>query len=200
MKKIIFRFLFLGGLSFSSCFISTVFASEAVIVKDVFVFKVGGSVFGRNDLFGYYNASKLYNCMSKTSLVNTYFDNIFNEKKSAVFQHESLSISVKEKDYYSDYLPFAKILMYSKSFDLSLDKTQIIKKLNKSNCLKKESHLDLNEKELFEIASLDFFLKSRFLPQTPEYEVTSKDLIKAKSGVKNLINSIFKQIDQEVYW
>jgi hypothetical protein len=200
MKKILLKILLLGGFLLSPSFISTTFASEVLIAEDVFLFKVGGTVFGRRDLLAYYNASKLFDCAKRASLVNFYFDSLFSDKKSSLFKHESLSISAQEKAYYSDFLPFLKILMYSKSFDQSIDKAALVKSLDKSNCHGKKRKTGSGKREFFELASLNSFLESRFLPQTSGYKAISNDLVKARSGVQNLINSILKQIDQEVYW
>ncbi len=47
---------------------------------------------------------------------------------------------------------------------------------------------------------LEIFVRSRFLPSESQGKSTSEDIKKAIISAKDLVKSINKQIEQEVYW
>lgn len=190
----------MGGFLFSTNITFGLEPKRNALAKDVFVFKIGGEVFGRKDLYDLYVAANYYNCSQKHSLLKTYFYKVFGTKQESKFRHTSLNISKSESSYFSGFIPFTKLLMYSKSFDLPIDLKRKIELLKPGSCINAVKLKTLNKNKLIEVISLDEFLKNRFLPKVEGYSIKKTDIAKANEGVRNLINSISKQISQETYW
>ncbi len=200
-NKICKKVLLIGGLLFliNPNLWSNNHISTNLIDQDKFVFKVAGQVFSLQDLHAYYKSMKVIGCYDRQSLSSSFFANELKEENDSFYNQGSFDFSEGQKVYFQKLLSFAKLLMYSKSFEQSASLTGFEKGLRGHKCLNGN---DIKSLIIYlkEVKALNTFLSSRFLPKKDDYKLTAQDLLKAKSGVQNLINSIQKQIDQEVYW
>ncbi len=199
--KIFKKVLLIGGLLFSTS--QNFWANEVDQVKlvdqDKFVFKVAGQVFSLQDLHAYYRSMRIFGCYDSHSLIRSFFSNELKKENETFYTQDNLIFSENQKIYFQKIITFAKLLMYSKSFEQSSNLKEFETKIRAHKCSNGHNLGDLIV-YIKEVKVLDHFLSSRFLPRKEDYLPTKQDLSKARSGVQNLINSIQKQIDQEVYW
>jgi len=174
-----------------------------VLIKDQFVFKVANEVFTISDLKKFYLGMNDLNCMYPESLLYRIF---FDEFKKGQIKKYSVSTKITsiQRNYFIQLIKFGKIMVYSKSHDVTVKNSLgnfFYLSASESKCHLRSFTLNKKFKTYFkDILRLEIFMRSRFLPTEQQGKMTNADIKKAVSAGKNLIYSIDKQIDQSVYW
>lgn len=200
--------LFTGGF-FLSQFISSPVAHSQVkremVSEDRMIFKVARSVYSQNDLLKIYTGINDLLCLYPDSLLQKIFKLEFHAKNRDFFQPSSdLNILPSQKAYFLRIIPFMKLLTYSKSQSVvvnpSLSKYFYLS-AKKNSCSTLGFKPDKTLRPyLAEILRLEVFVRSRFLPAEKSGKSNKDDIKKAIIAAKNLMKSIGRQIEEEVYW
>lgn len=202
MNKTIFKILLLGG----SFFYGNTYGAEPksqTYLTDKFVFKVANEVFTVTNLKSYFESLKSLKCIYPETLL---YD-VFREEFQPIMEKwyfVSPQFSQGQKTYFNGVIKFGKLLVYSKSYDVVVKKS--LKRYFYLSATKRQCDLGVFDKNkdlvssFEEILRLEIFMRSRFLPTEKQGKSTRLDLKKAVKSSKDLIKSIDKQIDQEVYW
>lgn len=192
------KVLLIGGL-----FLSTNMAISKIVMKDQFVYKVAGVVFTINDLTKYFESLNNLKCIYPETLLYRVFKKQFNQKKRVFFKNSG-HFSSQQKQYFSSFIKFGKILVYSRSHDVQVKDsiaTFFYLSAKNSNCSMDPFGEDKKfTKNFKEVVRLEIFMRSRFLPTEKQGKVSKADFEKAVLSSESLISSIDEQIDQEVYW
>jgi hypothetical protein len=202
MNKTIFKILLIGGSFFYGNPPSAETKSETYLT-DKFVFKVANEVFTVNNLKSYYGSLKSLKCIYPESLLYDVFRDEFQPKMEKWY-FVSSQFSIGQKNYFNSVIKFGKLLVYSRSYDVVVKKS--LKRYFYLSATKRKCDLgvfDMNKNlvsSFEEVLRLEIFMRSRFLPTEKQGKSTRTDLEKAVKSSKDLIKSIDKQIDQEVYW
>lgn len=196
MKIVLILVLLSGGL-----FVSR--SHSEVVLRDAVVFKVVRKVFSLNDLKSYFDEINNLKCIYPDSILIKIFNEEFDPDNLKFFKFQK-PFSSEQKEYFSSLLDFAKLLTYSEAQTVVVKPT-IVKYLylgaKNSGCSLKSFQKDGQLKDrLAEIIRFEVFARSRFLPSEKSGVVTKDDIDKAIISAKNLLKSISRQVDDEVYW
>ena len=193
--KIIFIFLTL-------IISANTFGGKKVLVKDKLVFKVVNEIFSLSDLVEYKRQFDLFKCFyGQEALIIQAFSNDF-KFDPGLYSPEKFTRVEKQK--YQAVLPFFKLLVYSKTYQLPLS-NELVETLKngsgqRSDCVgsifNTKNELQSTFKDLLQ---LEIFLRSRFLTAEKK-EQLNKDLSKAVENVRDLSKSVNKQLSQIIYW
>ena len=112
--------------------------------------------------------------------------------------------SKADKTYYLSLIDFSKLLVYSRSQNVVVN-PNIEKFFYLMATRKKCSMTGFNSDKTFsakfkKIVELEVFVRSRFLPTEKNDKTTKADIDKAVLASQNLLKSIARQIEEEVYW
>ncbi len=174
-----------------------------VLLKDKFVFKLSNEVFSLNDLAEYKKQMINLSCIYPESLLYQIFQEHFLSETKDIFVIQN-KFNKQQKKYFLGLRSFGKLLVYSKSYDVTI-KEELTKYLYLSAKSQKCDMSAFNKKKKFtnffkDLIHLEIFLRARFLPSENEGKTTATDVKKAVTGVRNLIRSIEPQVEEEVYW
>lgn len=198
--KLYSRILLLGGFFL----FSTVPQVKAnTVLADKFVFKVANEVFTVKNLKTYFDQLQNLKCIYPETLLARVFDKEFSQDSNKWY-FVSPKFNQGQQVYFNTVISFSKLLVYSKSHNVTVKKS--LKKyfyLSAKNLKCGFSAFETSRElkpQFEEILRLEIFMRSRFLPTEQAGKSTKADIVKAVKSAKDLINSIDKQIDQEVYW
>jgi hypothetical protein len=203
MNKLIFKILLLGGSFFYGISSFSAKTKSETFLTDKFVFKVANEVFTVNNLKAYYNSLQNLKCIYPETLLYNVFKSEFNLANNKWY-FVSPEFNEEQKQYFNSIIKFGKLLVYSRSYDVVVKKS--LKKYFYLSATKLKCDLSAFERNkdltpsFNEILRLEIFMRSRFLPTERQGKSTKSDIEKAVKSSKDLIKSIDKQIDQEVYW
>ncbi|MDP7319891.1 MAG: hypothetical protein QF441_04750 [Bacteriovoracaceae bacterium] len=181
------------------------FAQSEVNINDKFVFKVSQEVYSVTELKGYFVSMRQFHCVYNDSLVWKVFSGMFLSKNEPYLSYEKgKNFSDNQKKYFESLLKFGKLLVYTESQNIkSIDEISryLIFKAKKTKCAQDIFQTEHKlHKYYLEILKMEKFLRKRFLPAENFESVAQRDMLKAVSSARNLIDSIDKQVSEEVYW
>jgi hypothetical protein len=192
--------LFMGGfflLHFPSSTNVRAEVEREVVAEDRMIFKVARSVYSQGDLLRIYTGINDLGCLYPDSLLQKIFKQEFQSKIG-------LELLPSQKAYFLRIIPFMKLLTYSKSQSVvvnpSLSKYFYLSaKRNSCSVLGFKPDKSLKA-GLAEILRLEVFVRSRFLPSEKSGKSNNDDTKKAIVAAQNLMKSIGRQVEEEVYW
>jgi hypothetical protein len=200
--------LFMGGfflLHFPSSTNVRAEVEREVVAEDRMIFKVARSVYSQGDLLRIYTGINDLGCLYPDSLLQKIFKQEFQSKNLSFFQSKiGLELLPSQKAYFLRIIPFMKLLTYSKSQSVvvnpSLSKYFYLS-AKRSSCSVLGFKPDKSLKAgLAEILRLEVFVRSRFLPSEKSGKSNNDDTKKAIVAAQNLMKSIGRQVEEEVYW
>ncbi len=201
MKFNLYKVFLIGGLYFLNSIDIT--QAKETILMDKVAFKVATEVFTINDLKNYSESMNTMKCIYPSSLLIQVFKKEFFSYPKHVLDIKK-SYTGQQKAYLNSVIKFGKLLVYSRSYEVNMKsslETYFYHSAKKNNCklmiFDREKKFTPIFKELME---LEIFVRSRFLPSESQGKSTSEDIKKAIISAKDLVKSINKQIEQEVYW
>ncbi len=184
-------------------------ASEKIIKKDKFIFKISNEVYNVQDIINYNSYLEFMHCIEPSQfLINSVYLPWFKTTLSKLTSYKNeKAFTPEEKKYYIKIIPFFKMLIYKNTYDLVI-KDDLISAMEmqakKHSCYK---HLDkniefkLSKNDIFlNLMKLELFLRSRFWNSARVSETRKEDLKKASASVLELTKSVSKQIVHLLYW
>lgn len=197
------RYILTALLAIGGLFIFIHPAHSAVVFEDKMVFKINTKVFSLNDLKTYHKMINNLACTYDESLLIKLFKDEFSLSKLKLYKLDN-KYSVEQKAYFSELIDFAKLYVYSTSQTVVVDPkiTKFFLLSAKQNKCDVSSFIENGEftQEMQEILKLEIFVRSRFLPSEKNGKSTADDIKKALFTARNLMSSIGRQIEDEVYW
>ncbi len=192
--------LLLGGF-----FLLNIQSQAEVIRQDRMIFKVARTVYSQNDLLQIFTHLNDLSCMYPDSLLYKIFNQDFSQESYKFLSgSKSGKLSEVHKTHFLKLMPFMKLLIYAKSqavvVNPSISKYMILSAKNNS-CSRRNLNKDNSLKAgLAELLRLEIFVRSRFLPSEKSGKTNQQDLVKSIQAARNLMKSIDRQIEEEVYW
>lgn len=204
MKNIISKVLLCGGLFL--LFNTNTYSRK--IFSDVFIYKISNNVYSLNDLRQTQENLVALSCYYPQSLVTRVFrDLITKGKNKSIFEvkdYTKTPYSKEQKSYFKSIIAYHKLKFYSDAHKTAIQK-QIAKAFYMaSRQLKCPIDIFSEDKNFLpgfeEVMRIELFLRSRYLPEEKDSKKVEADFKQAISGIKNLMDSIDKQVTEEVFW
>jgi hypothetical protein len=194
--------LFMGGF-----FLLNFQGQAEVINQDRMIFKVARSVYSQNDLLQKFTDIGNLSCLYPDSLLRKIFLKEFQKSdlQQTFRRLNSTKLSDEQKKYFLNLIPFMKLFIYAKSQSVVVNPSiskYFILSAKKNSCSQATSFNSDNSLKpgLAEMLRLEIFVRSRFLPSEKSGKTNDQDISKAIIAAKNLMKSIDRQIEEEVYW
>lgn len=196
----------MGGLFlFLSLSAFTQEGTRTLIHQDVFVFKVNDQVYSLEDLKQLGSDFSTLNCLYEDSLLTKSFEKIISinqDQTNFKVSKNDFKFTESQKKNFRVFIHFAKLVNYMRSQKVRVKKGLVKAFYLASNELKCPKSIFKSSKQFtknFEqIMKAELFLRSRFLPD--EKSKTKKDENEAVKAGKALVETVDKQIQEEVFW
>lgn len=186
----LFSFLFIGQ------------ASSQTVLRDLFVVRTGNEVYSLENLHDYSERLKDLECFYPESLVAEHFK-ILQRSPKSYFSPQEYKSNFEDKtqtDLTMFYIALLKMIRYasSQAVSVSSDLAKAFKlSAEKAGCsLEGFEGVDF-KKRMADLALLEIFLRSRFLPNNEE--LTSKKKANILKNIVSLQDSVTSQIDHELF-
>lgn len=209
MRTYFLKVLQFGGLFLFQMSVAGTTVSAKRIYSDVFVYKVSDTVYSLKDLNQLQMNLTALNCYYPESILVKFFKTlILKGKESSIFvvkDYTQSNYSPHQREYFKKAIEYHKLKFYSDSHKVSVNKS-IVESFDKASRQTKCSREIFNLKNqsftssFEEVMKMEIFLRSRYLPEKLDAKNPEKDIKQALVGIKNLLNSIDKQVSEEVFW
>ncbi len=183
-------------------FMASAVAQTKTILQDLFVVRTGNEVYSLKDLEEYADYLKDLQCFYPESLIAEHF-RVLQETQNSYFVPKTYKEGFGAKaqaERTQGYIALLKMIRYasSQAVSVSSDLAKAFKlSAEKGNCpLRGFSGLDFTDK-MGDLALLEIFVRSRFLPNNEE--LTPKKKASILKNIVSLQDSVTSQIDHELF-
>lgn len=184
-------------------FIFSAFHSQAsTVLRDLFVVRTGNEVYSLENLREYSQFLNDLKCFYPESLATEHFK-FLQKVPASYFDPKSFKINYKDEDQKEItllYIALLKMIRYasSQAVSVSSDLSKAFKlSAEKAGCdLRGFDGVDFKEK-MGNLALLEIFLRSRFMPNNEE--LTPKKRANILKNIISLQDSVTSQIDHELF-
>lgn len=180
--------------------------SAKLVLQDAFVFKVVNEVVSLNDMQRDYKLLQDLKCYYPESVLVIIFEGLTKNAEKIQFSSftpKQLTFDKTQKDFFSQVIQFYKLKAYISTHQVVIAQALVggLYTVAKRSACRLDGFESSNKLQTnFEqILKMEIFLRSRFLPD--ELGPPSKErLIKIKSSARLFLESVSKQITEEVFW
>lgn len=205
MKNFLSRFFLIYFVA-NNLFVTRLFAAPKLVQQDAFIFRVMNEVVSLNDMQRDYGLLQDLKCYYPESVLVIIFDNLKKNADELNFTSltpKQITYDKSQKDFFSKVIKFYKLKTYTSSHRVVIAPALIgglYTVAKRSGCrLAGFESSDKLQANFEQILKMEIFLRSRFLPD--EKGPPSKErLVKVKSSARLFLESVSKQITEEVFW
>lgn len=202
--------LLIGMMGFAlvvnNLFAAKLFAAPKLILQDAFVFRVINEVVSLNDMQRDYKLLQDLKCYYPESVLVIIFENLRKNADSINFNSltpKQLTYDKSQKEFFAQVIKFYKLKAYISSHQVVVAPALVgglYTVAKRSGCrLNGFESSDKLQENFEQLLKMEIFLRSRFLPD--EKGPPSKErLVKIKSSARLFLESVSKQITEEVFW
>lgn len=197
------------GLFSSFFFCDSSLASKQILDEDIFVFRVVDEIYTLKELELFYNELEVLKCILPESITMAVLNIPFEKEFKNYFKNrpsKKIKFAVNQKFLFNLLKKSIKLKIYVESQRVKFSgqlENAFYTAATEQGCSKKIFTAKRKfSKSFAEILKIEIFLKGRYLNEKSKgvNEVKKLRVAKAKTSILLLLESIEKQINDEVYW
>jgi hypothetical protein len=195
-------FLWILILSYSA----NLFAAPKLLQQDAFIFRIMNDVISFNDMKRDYGYLLDLKCLYPESILIVIFEELKKDADTIKFEQltpDKISYDKQQKDFFKKVINFYKLKAYTQTHQVMINPALItgfyaVGKRSKCNMDGFASSKKFKD-HFAHIVKMEIFLRSRFLPDQKGPPDAAR-LTKIKGSANLFVESVSKQITEEVFW